>query len=295
LEARLDAEVERLAVLAASLERDDVLPEAFCEKLNSVPNQLAGAGPEAALPLRFYRLRQPFVLLETLVWVSDFPEAGRDLARLEALWRGQAQRFEVDPAPVGGPPLLVALTQRSANRAAKLYRAALPYGRVSSPLDGLYYLGEALGELRFSNFVASLLTPERDVFHGPAADDAAVAGALDSLESEMVEAFAADPGSPTMVPVSARLKEARELLESGRLEPAALVLLESRFVLSRRAKAAPADPGPAGAPPARSAVGGWSLVAPFLGMAETEQDREIARLVHAEILPFHASLVEDRP
>lgn len=57
LEARIDAEVERLAALVTSLERDDLLPEAVRESMESVSSQLAAAGPEVALPLRCCRLQ----------------------------------------------------------------------------------------------------------------------------------------------------------------------------------------------------------------------------------------------
>jgi hypothetical protein len=49
----------------------------------------------------------------------------------------------------------------------------------------------------------------------------ALRDALEALERETVAAFAVDPASPAMIPVSARLKEARELLERSSLDAAA--------------------------------------------------------------------------
>ena len=253
-ETRLLGEIDRLEKALAG--RGD--PQA-----DSLREQLAAARQASAPAVRAYRLRDPFVGLETLAFVREHPAAGKDLGPLEALWKERGKRFAARPASeaLQAPPLLTALTQAAENRAEKLYRAALPYGRVDSPASGLHYLAEAEALMSFRDFISALDLPAEDE---TTLNPKALQAALERIEAETLQGFAADPVAPTMVGVSAHLKEARELFERGSLEGAALELLESRLELDRRHGAgAPAATG------AQKAAEG-SLLAPFAGASVSD-------------------------
>jgi hypothetical protein len=241
-----------------------------------------------------YQLREPFVGVERLAFLLDHREAARDLTRVEALWTERKQRFAAPARPASPAsetaPLLAALAQGAENRGEKLYQAALAYAKVTSPPSGLYYLGEAEGEMGFHDFVSALSLPAGKE---KAPDAAALQAAQEGLEAEMVEVFGNDPAAPAMIPVSALLKEARELFERGSREAAALTLLESRLALSRRRGAQAATPH---AEPAAGAPAEGSLIAPFLAMAAVEgPNSQTARIVHAEIVPLYRSFFRSSP
>jgi hypothetical protein len=120
-----------------------------------------------------------------------------------------------------GPLLQTALAEVARNRADKLYRASLPYGKASSPSDGLYYLAQAEASRKFADSIA--LRGRREA----PPDREQLRAALQSLEREAYERYERDPSRRSLV-LSARLKESRELLERGSLAGATLVLLEAR-------------------------------------------------------------------
>jgi hypothetical protein len=217
---------------------------------------------------------------------------------LEAAWQAEERATAARaPAPAGLDTLRLALWQAGDNKAARLRAAAVPYGRVASPLAGLYYLGEAHAHVRWRDFVAGSSIPAASA-NAPGGDEAAFdPGALGSelaaLEDATVAAFARDPTAPTMVPVSARLKEARELFESGALAGAALATLEARLVLSRRLEAPAPGMSAAGtaSPPADAGTaGGSSLRALFAAVAAEDADPATAALVARDVLPLHDRL-----
>ena len=96
-----------------------------------------------------------------------------------------------------------------------------------------------------------------------------------------------------MIPVSARLKEARELYERSSLDAAALVLLESRLGLSRRladardaAKSGAASTHAAAPPPTASTAEVAGLDAP-----EGSVRRLIAELAREPNMPANTAVV----
>jgi hypothetical protein len=182
--------------------------------------------------LRLYRLRDAAIGADLLTFfIGHQDAAAKDLAPLTKLWNERRAEFDRPALTVRGPLLQRALAESSRNRADKLFRASLPYAKVSSPFAGVYYLAEAEGNRRFAEFVVSLPGKQRE----PSPRVARVEAALQSLEAETLVAFGSDPTAPKMIPVSAKLKEAREQLAHGFVDGAALSLLEARMRFSRGA------------------------------------------------------------
>ena len=215
--ARVDASLKAAeqAKLPAELEG---VPKVYREELEK-------ARAEKSPELKLYRLRDAAVGADLLAFVNEHRDAtGKDLAPLTKVWNERRAAFERKPEPVRAPLLQRALVESSRNRAEKLFRASLPYAKVSSPFAGVYYLAEAEGNRRFAEFVASLPRKER----GPSPRKDRVEAALQKLEGETLVTFGSDPTAPKMIPVSAKLKEAREQLDGGAIDGAALSLLEAR-------------------------------------------------------------------
>jgi hypothetical protein len=202
------------------------MPKAYGESLQRART---AKSPE----LRLYRLRDAVVGAELLeVFSAHRDAAGKDLAPLTRFWNERRAAFERKPAPVQGPLMHRALAEAATNRAQKLFHASLPYAKVSSPFAGVYYLAEAEGNRRFAELVSSLPVVDSDA-PPPRADR--VEAALQALEQETLNTFAGEPTAPKMIPVSAKLKESRELLDQKLVSGAALSLLEARVRYSRGA------------------------------------------------------------
>jgi hypothetical protein len=237
----------------------------------------------AKTPLvRLYRLRQPFVAIESLLFFNERKESAADLARMEKLWNERRPIHEKVRAAARGSVLTRALQQAATNRGAKLFRASLPYAKVDSPFSGVYYLSEAEGNLRFSEFLSKL---------GPTPgegrpDAAAIAEALATLEADAIALFEKDPVSRTAIPASAALKEARELFDQKLLEGSALLLLESQLELSKRHKS-PRDTR--GAPLDRDD----SMTRLWTGIQQEEQG-EVSAMIGKSVLPLYGSLFRSK-
>jgi hypothetical protein len=228
--ARLDGELRRL--------EESTLPKGFEPLAKQLRELLARAGSSETAELRLYRLRDPFIGVEALRFVTSNHAAMNDLARFEALWTTHRDAFARVDA-VRGSTLQRALHQAAANRSQVLARASLPYARSSSPGDGLYYLGEAEGNRLFAKFVAGLAMKA----DSPAPDRAALTNAMNDVEQQMLTAFERERSGKTTIPSSARLKEARELLARGWNDGATLLLLEARLELSKRNAGAASQSG----------------------------------------------------
>jgi hypothetical protein len=223
----VNAELERLRVAQAQLEKAE-LPEMLKGETKTTGEVLEQAVKSKSPVVRLYRLRNAFIYIETLRFVDEHEAAAGSVEKLETFWR------ERKPASVTvsqGPLLATALIQASANRAEVLYRASLPYGKVSGPLSGLYYLGEADANARFAELVRSMTAPAGEAQAPP--EQAKLRAALEGMEKEMLTAFGKDPVGRPVIGVSVRLKEARELLDRGSLAGATLLLLEARRSLER--------------------------------------------------------------
>jgi hypothetical protein len=264
------AELTRLTALLAKTEAGgvpDMLKESFAPNREALTRVSKATSPE----LRLYRLRDAYVGVETVVFVAQHKAESTDLDKFLALWKSQP--IPMMSTPDGMPLLHASIAESSANRAEKLYRASLPYGKADGPLSGLYYLGEAHANAQFAQLIASL-----DVREDEAPPSAiALRNAIDATEGAMLRSFGNDPGAPSMIGVSVRLKEARELVDRGSLAGATLMLLESRVMYGRAT--------------APKVAGNIAIPAnlPNDSMSELwrTSDNPLAR---RDVLPFYASL-----
>jgi hypothetical protein len=284
-EREVAAEIERVDALLANVDSSQ-LPKGLQDTIKPHRDELANVKALQSPLLQIYRLREPLIGAETLRFVVENAAATKSLASFEALWSSRRSHFESKGAASKGPVLQAALVQSGLNRAEKLFRASLPYGKVASPGAGVYYLAEAEGNLRYATFVDSLALPAPKRAE-PRPTIATLRTALDGLERETIALFEKDPASRTSIPVSARLKETRELLDQGRVEATTLMMLESHMGLARRTGTITAST-PA-TPPAIPA-GQDTLADLYLAMASDDQQGDSRRLIHASVLPFYLSL-----
>lgn len=281
LDSALSAEMDRIE---ASLEKTDEakLDKDFAELVQPYRERLAKSRSATSPLLRLYRLRDAFVGAETLAFIRDHRSSGNDLEGFRAFWRECSPHFDRQKInAVRGPLLQAALRQGADNRAQKLFHASLPYAKVSSPVYGLYYLAEAEGNLRFRDFVASLSFGPAEKT-APKSED--LEAAYKALEAETLQFFAADPASGASIPVSARLKEARELIDQKANEAATLALLETRLTLSRRQASKNTEP------PAVQKQTADTLLALWRDMAQ-EEEADVARYIRRDVIPLYTSLV----
>jgi len=277
----LQAEIGRLQ--GALQKIVEATPEKARGELTGLGQQLDLLRQQKSPSALVYQLRNPFIEIELRAFIQAHGDAGKDFSHLETLWTAEKARFAPASRPAPAAPLLAALAEASENHAQKVYRAALPYGKAAGPGAGVYYLGEAEGNMAFHDFVARLTLPAAE----KVPDAATLRSALESLEAEMQKGFAADPGGQELIQASALLKEARELLERDFRAGAALTLLRSRLELSRHRKGGAAASAASAAPAAEKAAEG-SLIAPFAAMTTGEQD-ETARIVRADVIPLYQS------
>ena len=154
--ALVEAELQELDRLAAKLEGVE-LPEMLRGVLPAQREALATLRTLSSPTLRLYRLRAPLTSLVALELVAEHRALGDDIAGFEQLWKRTRERNgSRPPVVVAGPALLRALAGGARNRSEKYFAAALPYGRASGVVSGLYYLGEAEGELRYEALVGKL-------------------------------------------------------------------------------------------------------------------------------------------
>jgi hypothetical protein len=217
LDAALSAELDRLDASLKTMKQSN-LAKMHAE---AIAKARAAKTPE----LKLYRMRDAWVGVHTLQFIHEHPAANTDMAQMEALWNERGPTIEEKPSPHGSL-LQRALIEAASNRAEKLYRASLPYGKSAGPGDGLYYLAEADANAEFGKWTASL--PGEGEAQTYALDEPTQA-----LEQDMLKAFAADPSGKTTIPVSTRLKESRELHDRYLDDGAALMLVEARMRLER--------------------------------------------------------------
>jgi hypothetical protein len=230
LDARLSKELDRLDATLRTIDSPSLEKDA--KPIVEGNRVLLNRARAATSPfVRVYRMRDAYVGIETLRYVIDHKAAEASLARVQTLANASRSAIEKPLAPMSGPALQLALRQIVANRAEKLFRASVPFGKAASPANGLFYLGEAEGNRKFRDFIESL------PFGGgaePRPNPSAIQSALTKLDTAALAAFEDDPAGRSAVPLSARLKEARELSDRGWLEGAALTLTEAQLDLNRR-------------------------------------------------------------
>jgi hypothetical protein len=235
----LTAEIERLHTAAQSLD-EKALHELMRGMIAPARDAVTRARNTDDPLLQLYRLREAHVMTETLTWFAAHRAESQNAQLFDELWHGEKSRFEAPPPAPSQHVVQNALSQAARNRAEKLFRASLPYGRVTSPFNGVYYLGEAHANLSFATFVESL--PDSDEDRGVTRSTvAALTSTAEALETETLTFFAADPTARAAIPVSAKLKEARELIAARAVDGATLALLETRLELALRQNKAGAE------------------------------------------------------
>lgn len=279
--ARIDAEIARLEKVLEATQPAD-LPKEMADLFGVHRAALERAKRATSPAYRLYRLRDPFTGIETLAFVAKHKEARNSVEDFRKLWDSQRARFEAEPPIPRGTLLQRGLIESATTRAERLDRASLPYSKASEPWSGVYYLGEAEANLRFREFVGSIAgkssekTPPR----------ATVEARLAELEAQTVAFFANDITNQQLIAPSVRLKEARELLDAGRVDGATLLAVEARAALSRRG-------GPVGTYPVAAARSA-SIAAMLAGWAGDEEPPMSDKL-RSEVVPFYGALFGSAP
>ena len=273
---KVDREIVRLEETLKRVEAapDDVpkdVHDLFAAHRAALERARKATSPE----YRLYRLRDPFVGIETLAFLAGHKVAS--VAEFEKLWKDNAARFAAKAPEAHGSVLQRGLAESAVTRAGRLYRASLPYAKASAPWSGVYYLGEAEANLRFRDFVRSVADPKDE----PVPARERIAAMHKALERDTLTFFGTDATNQAVVPVSVRLKESQELFDAGRLAGATLLLVEARAALSRRG-------GPKGTYPQTTPRTG-SIVSMLQAWADDEQAPMSAAL-RDEVVPFHAAL-----
>jgi len=272
---RLDTVLTKLDAAALPEDVKGVIPQTH----QTIERARKAKGSEYAL----YRLRDAFIGVETLAFMARQSKSNQSVEAFEKLWNKSRARFEAKPPRARGTLLQRALIENAQTRAGRLYRASLPYAKASAPWSGVYYLGEAEGNLRFAEYVQSIAGDSKE--KSPSFDR--LAAALDTLERDTVSFFAGNVTNQGMIAVSVRLKEANEMLDAKRLDGAALLLVEARLAFSRRG--GPRATLPADVPEAsgsvRAVLESWAV----------EQYPPMQEKIRAEVVPFFASLLLPAP
>lgn len=272
---RLDAALTKLESAALPEDVRGLIPQ----HRQSIERARKANSPEYAL----YRLRDAFIGVETLAFLARENNAAVSVESVEKLWNASRARFEAKAPRPRGTLLQRALIENAHTRADRLFRASLPYAKASAPWSGVYYLGEAEGNLRFRDYVQSIAaeSPEKS----PTFDRLAVA--IDSVERDTLAFFAGDVTNQGVIAVSVRLKEANEMLDAKRVDGATLLLVEARLALSRRG-------GPRATLPDGVAEASGSIRKALESWADDEE-APMKEKIRAEVVPFFASLLLPAP
>jgi hypothetical protein len=284
LETRIAGAVEQLE---ASLQKteDAKIDKDFADLIKPYRDRLGKVRSSASPLLKLYRLRDAYVGAQALDFLREHRADAKDLETFRAFWTTQKSRFDQNAPAKQGPFLQTALRQAAMNKSTKLFYASLPYAKVSSPLYGLYYVAEAEGHRRFREFLDTVTMGDLDR-SAPKSPD--LERAYLRLQTETLAFFEADPASRAVIPVSARLKEARELLDQKTNEAATLALLEARLTLSRQQASKTGDGAEVAAKPTDN-----TLLSLLLNMAR-EEDPEVARYIRRDVLPFYDNIMRSR-
>lgn len=283
-DAKLEASVTAaMDHVEASLKKteDAKLEKDFAEMIEPNRKRVAKARSATSPLIRLYRLRDAYIGAESLDFVREHRASGNDLDSFRAIWNQNRPRFEKKVPAKPGPFLQIALRQAAANKAVRLFHASLPYGKVSQPVYGLYYLAEAEGNLRFRDFIDSLSIGAVDT---KAPKSAELEAAYNTLQDETLKFFALDPASRAPIAVSVRLKEARELLDQKTNEAATLALLETRLTLSRQQASKTDAPAGAEKQSDNSLLSFWQDLA-------NEEEPDVSRYIRRDVLPLYTTLM----
>jgi hypothetical protein len=249
------AEVARVDADLSAQEKKGVA-EGFQPLLKMAREAVVAAKGEKTPEMQLARVRVAHVIATTLPFFEAQTAAQKKLGPMEALWNQRRAAFERPVNLARHSALQRGLAEAADTRAQYYFKASLPYARSSGPGDGLYYLAEAEGHLRFRDFILGLPDSARTEELPPLAN---VRAAFDEVENETLRFFEQDRTSPAAIAVSARLKETRQMLEQKRVAGATLTLLEARRELSKRR----GDPAATGTPPPKrnDSIAAWAASA----------------------------------
>ena len=279
---RIAKEIARLETTLQSIQPAD-LPEQARDLIGVHRTALERAKRAKTAEYQLYRLREPFTGIEILAFLAKEKQARASVDAFAKLWNREKPRFDAKTSQPRGTMLQRALIEDATTRAERLFNASLPYAKASEPWSGVYYLGEAEGNLRFREFIRSIATDSKE--KSPAR--ANVAAMVDELEKSTVTFFANDVTNQNVVAVSARLKEARELLDANRIDGAALLAVEARAALSRRG-------GPKGTYKTKNADRADSIVAALQSWS-SDEEAPMSDALRNEVIPFFAALYDAQP
>src|SRR4051794_7235525 len=209
LDDRLKREVDRLDALLKTKQAS--LPKQYAELPYPYRPGLDRVRQAKTPETRLYRMRGIYSGIEGIAYIADHQNAAKDLASLQALWNQTRTDFQKAPA-VRGTFLERALQDISTNRAEKLFAASIAYAKVDTPSSGLYYIAEAEGNRKYRQFVRSVASDINDTTTVPSAGR--LWNAFDEVQEEAISFFTKDAVAKTMIPVNAKLKETRELLDA---------------------------------------------------------------------------------
>ncbi len=289
-ETRLTNETARLEAQLKAINTKQ-LPEDLAGLTKGFGESFARIRSTKSPTLRLFRLRDTFIGIETISFFAANPKAGQTLGDLHALVVSRRPAYEAKLDTPEGPVLFRALAEQAANRARVLYTASEPYGKISDPMwGGLYYLGEAEGNLKFRDFVTSL-PPDIAPKNEPHAEKTRLTAAANQIQQETLAFFEKNPGANAAVSPSMKLKEARELLAANLADGATLALVEAKLALERRK--AEADPGSVhdGAKPAAQTKETEDSIPALLQAYTKEGPPPVPTVVAKDVVPFYASLL----
>ncbi len=283
LAAQLDAQLPELEQRLAALHNANT-PPALAEMINRQDAALNRAKTSPDPLVELYRLREPLADIHALGFLAEHQSSVDTQEQLERVWRDSAPLFE-ERRDLPANRLQRAMIQAAQNKADVLREASLAYGQITSPESGLYYLGEAVGQARLASFLRGLEMegPQRGEL---ALSGSAVARGLAEVDGLALAVFETEPTGGAAIPISARLKEARALLDRGAIDGAALVLLESRLAAAQQNRGGE----PASAPPQEMNDPIETL---FVRLAEDDEER--SELIAGVVLPFYASMLHALP
>lgn len=274
---RVNREIARLEQALKAAESADLpaeMHDLFAVHRTALERAKRATSPE----YRLYRLREPFTGIETLAFVAAHKGARQSVDDFRKLWDAQKPRFDAKAPQTHGTALERALMENATSRAERLFHASLPYSKASAPWSGLYYLGEAEGNLRFREFIRSIAGDSKE----PAPNRASLTAMLGDLDRLTLTFFGGDVTNQNLISVSARLKEARELLNAGRIDGATLLAVEARAALSRRG-------GPKGTYPPHAAERSGSI-ARLLQSWAADEEAPMSEALRSEVVPFYGAL-----
>lgn len=287
LRDQIDAELSALETTLTRLD-DAPLPEPFAGLLAAHANDLENARQADDPLLALYRLREPYVGIQATAFIAEAHRKAATLEGFEQVWAGSSGSYSDEADLPGAPILQRALVESSLSKARVLREASLAYGRVTSPLNGLYYLAEAEGNRQYAGLVKRMRLPA-DRHESLQPTEGAVARGVNEVERQALEIFERDPEQKTAVPISAALKQARELLDRGFTQGAALILLESRMMVASNQRPSMAS----GAAVELETSGETDTVESLLLAIAMEEPNE-RDLIAGNVLPFYRSLRQDR-